>query len=120
MRCLLVEDDENSSRYIEVLLHEFPSKLFIARDGRSCRKLIKSRDYQIIFVDLKLPDESGLDIIPLVRNTLPESRIIVQSAFATQSTIDQAMNLGANDYLTKPVSKKKLLEVVKQFTNGKC
>ncbi len=115
---LLVEDDEHSSRYIEIILKDFQLKVSIARDGRSCKSLLNNHTFNIVFVDLKLPDVSGLDLIPLIRSKLPDCHIVVQSAFANQGTIEQAINLGANDYLTKPVNKKKMIEIVKQFTNG--
>ena len=114
---LLIEDDEHSSRYIEVILKDFETQLTIARDGRSCKSLLNSHSFNIVFVDLKLPDISGLELIPLIRTKLPDSFIIVQSAFANQQTIDQATNLGADEYLTKPVNKHKVLEIVKQCSD---
>lgn len=114
---LLVEDDEDSSRYIEVILRSFDTKLSIARDGRSCKSMIKSDTFNIVFVDIKLPDASGLDLIPLIRKKMPDSHIIVQSAFISHQTIEQAMNLGADKYLTKPVNRQKVIEIVKNCTN---
>ena len=115
---LLVEDDEDSSRYIELILGAFDAKLSIARDSRSCKSMIKIDTFNIVFVDIKLPDASGLDLIPLIRKKMPDSHIIVQSAYTDHSTIEQAMNSGADTYLTKPVNRQKVIEIVKQCTNG--
>ncbi len=115
---LLVEDDVQSEEYISLIIKNLIPSIKIARDGRSCKSLIDSNYFNLIFLDLKLPDISGLDLIPVIRKKIPDTYIVIQSAFANQSTIDEAIKRGADDYLTKPVNKKKVIEIVKQCSDG--
>jgi PAS domain S-box-containing protein len=116
---LIVEDDVHSSLFLEIVLASFSNKIDIAPDGHSCKNLIQKQAYDIAFVDLKLPDLSGFDLIPAIRSKFPECKIYIQSAFASQTEIEKAINLGAVDYLTKPVKKDKLVQIVKNYMSGK-
>ena len=109
---LIVEDDSDSAKFLEVILKSEGVESTIARDGESCLKLINTKNFYMALVDIKLPDISGFDLIPIIKQKIPECKIVVQSAFAAQTDIEKALNLGADDYLTKPIDRKKVLKMV--------
>lgn len=68
--------------------------------------------YDIILVDLRLQNQSGLNILSELRSSWPQSFIIMMTGFGTIATAVEAIKLGANDYITKPVTYKKIMEVI--------
>jgi two-component system chemotaxis response regulator CheY len=63
----------------------------------------------IITLDNVLPDMNGIDVLQAVKKIIPNTRIVMVSAVAQQSVITEEINLGAHDYITKPISPDKLL-----------
>lgn len=106
---LVVEDNVPSGLLLTKLLKDRASSIDVAQDGAACKYYLKKNAYDIAFVDIKLPDYSGYDLIPIIRKAYPKCKICVQSAFADQIDINKALKLGATSYITKPVSKSKII-----------
>jgi two-component system, NtrC family, nitrogen regulation response regulator GlnG len=75
---------------------------------------IRNGDGDLVITDVVMPDESGLDLLPRIRKSRPELRVIVMSARNTLLTAVQASERGAFDYLSKPFDLSKLTEVVRK------
>lgn len=101
----LIVDDENE---IGLLLGHKLTKEGIennyAPNLTDALALIKTELYDLIFLDINLPDGNGLDIIPNIKDRNPETKIIVISAYNIKEDKERAYELGADRFLGKPFS----------------
>jgi len=100
---LVIEDEPGIRRFLRVSLDEEGYRLVEAQTGRQAMVMLKSRPPDVIILDLGLPDMDGVEIIDFVRSwsKLP---IIVLSARTKDLDKVEALDRGADDYLTKPFS----------------
>jgi two-component system response regulator RegA len=105
---LIVDDDE---RFAETLALEFRERGWrVDRVGDlDALRALPSFAYEYATVDLRLRLQSGLDVIPIILERSPLTRIIVLTGYGSIATAVQAVKLGALDYLTKPVQLDDLL-----------
>lgn len=100
---LLLEDDSNLAHSIQELLTLEGEKVVHASTLSECRTLLEDRmkDFEIILVDLMLPDGDGRDLIAWIR-ARSQATVIVMSAISENHTMVSSLRQGADDYLTKP------------------
>lgn len=109
---LLVEDDDSLRESLEMFLHERGLSVHAAADGRQCLRMWKECSPQVIILDIKLPDTSGLDLLRQITRQDSEVKVIMITAFHDMETTIEAMRLGAYDYIQKPLKAAELDEVV--------
>ena len=85
-----------------------------ATDGEIAYKLIQSKQPDIIITDIKMPFMNGLDLSRLVKNELPQSKIIILSGHEEFSYAQEAIKIGVDEYILKPISSVELIKVVKR------
>lgn len=105
---LVVEDDTPVRNLITTTLKTHDYKYITAKDGASAIMAASSYNPDIILLDLGLPDMDGIEVIKKIR-TWSNSPIIVISARSEDSDKIEALDCGADDYLTKPFSVEELL-----------
>lgn len=105
---LIVEDEKNISDFISTVLTANEYKTVVANTAREAMLIITSRCPDLIILDLGLPDMDGVDIIKQVR-TWSSVPIIVASARTQEQDKVNALDLGADDYLAKPIGTSELL-----------
>ena len=105
---IIIEDEKNICNFIETVLSPQGYQVTCANTGTDGLKLIESLKPDVVLLDLGLPDMDGLELIQEVRSTsaLP---IIVISARTLERSKVAALDLGADDYLTKPFGTAELL-----------
>ena len=102
MRILLVEDEV---QLVEALLKGLKKDGYAidaALTGRDASELLAINQYDLVILDINLPDDSGLNILKNLRTTDNEVRVIILSANRSIDDRIQGLDIGANDYLTKP------------------
>ncbi len=104
MRVLVVEDDPKISRFIMKGLDADGFQVDVASDVESALTATRERIFDLIILDLKLPDGSGLDVLRSVRSRSMVPMVIVLSAFGEIENRVEGLELGADDYMTKPFS----------------
>jgi two-component system cell cycle response regulator CtrA len=109
MRVLLIEDDPNVSRSIELMLKSEAMNVFVTDLGEDGVDLGKIYDYDIILLDLNLPDMSGFDVLRALRTARIKTPILILSGLAAITDKVQGLVRGADDYLTKPFHKDELI-----------
>ncbi len=109
MRVLLVEDDPNLSRSIELMLKSEAMNVFTTDLGEDGIDLGKIYDYDIILLDLNLPDMSGYEVLKSLRAARVRTPILILSGLSTTSDKVQGLVRGADDYMTKPFHKDELI-----------
>ena len=109
MRVLLVEDDPTTSKSIELMLTHANLNVYTTDMGEEGIDLAKLYDYDLILLDLGLPDMNGHDVLRQLRLAKIETPILILSgADDTESKI-KGFGFGADDYLTKPFHREELV-----------
>jgi two-component system cell cycle response regulator CtrA len=108
MRVLLVEDDSSMARSIEMMLKSDGHVVDVADMGEDGLDLGKVYDYDIIILDLMLPDMDGYDVLKDLRNSKVETPILILSGLTELDNKVKGLGFGADDYLTKPFDKREL------------
>ena len=113
MRTLLVIDDEPNIVYsFKSTLASAELNVISASTARDGIELIKTRRPDVVMLDVRLPDLSGLQAYERIRAIDERMPVIVMTAFAKTETAIEAMRLGAFEYLVKPVDLRRLKDVV--------
>jgi len=102
MRVLLIEDDSATARSIELMLKSESFNVYLTDLGEEGIDLAKLYDYDIILLDLNLPDMSGYEVVRALRLAKVKTPILILSGLAETEDKVKGLGLGADDYLTKP------------------
>ncbi len=117
-RILIIEDEKVFARAVQKKLSRAGFKCEIASDLSSARDLYETQSPDLILLDMRLPDGSGLDFLSDIRKKMNnETAVIVMSAYGELEDAVAAMKLGASDYLKKPVDLEELLINVEKVFN---
>ncbi len=111
-RILIVEDDQSFAATVQRRLRKYGHTCQHTDDGNKALLICREFLPEVILLDMKLHNESGLKLIPLFRNTLPNCNIILITGFASIATAVDAIKLGANEYLAKPIDSQTLLSAI--------
>src|SRR3984885_677686 len=109
MRVLLIEDDSATARSIELMLKSESITVYTTDLGEEAIDLGKIYDYDIILLDLNLPDMSGFEVLRKLRVSRVKSPVLILSGLATIEDKIKGLGFGADDYMTKPFHKDELL-----------
>jgi two-component system cell cycle response regulator CtrA len=109
MKVLLIEDEIVTSRGIELVLRGEDVYVNTAGCGEEGVDFARHFDYDAIILDLNLPDISGFEVLRLLRRAGTDTPVIVLSGSATVDSKVKALNVGADDYMTKPFSNEELV-----------
>ncbi len=109
MRVLLVEDDSATAQSIELMLKSEGFNTYTTDLGEEGVDLGKLYDYDIILLDLNLPDMPGFDVLKQLRVSKVETPVLILSGTADTEIKVQGLGYGADDYLTKPFHKDELV-----------
>lgn len=113
MRVLLIEDDEVTSRSIELFLGEEGYSVDATEFGEEGLDLGRVYDYDVIVLDLNLPDVSGYDVLRQLRDAKVESPVLILSGLSDSDDKVKGLGIGADDYLTKPFDKREMMARLK-------
>jgi len=109
MRVLLIEDDSSMARGIELMLTAEGLNVYSTDLGEEGVDLGKLYDYDIIILDLGLPDMSGYDVLKKLRTAKVATPILILSGMSEPDDKVKGLGFGADDYLTKPFNKDELI-----------
>ena len=102
MRVLLIEDDSATAQSIELMLKSESFNVYLTDFGEEGIDLGKLYNYDIILLDLNLPDISGYEVVRALRLAKVKTPILILSGLAGTEDKVKGLGLGADDYLTKP------------------
>jgi two-component system cell cycle response regulator CtrA len=109
MRVLLVEDDTSTAKSIELMLKSEGYIVDASELGEDGLDLSKIYDYDIMILDLLLPDMHGYDVLKALRDAKIETPVLILSGLTELDNKIKALGYGADDYLTKPFDKRELI-----------
>jgi len=109
MRVLLIEDDSATAQSIELMLKSESFNVYTTDLGEEGIDLGKVYDYDIILLDLNLPDMSGFEVLRSLRVSKVKTPILILSGLAGIGDKVKGFGFGADDYMTKPFHKDELV-----------
>lgn len=118
-KILLVEDEETMAVGLEYNLSEEGYEVDWAKDGKAALKQFEEQNYDMIILDIMLPYHDGFEIAEIVRKKNPQMPILMLTARTGLEDKIKGLELGADDYLTKPFHLKELLLRVKGMLKRK-
>ncbi len=112
---LIVEDDNISSHYLNLLLQKNGFDLINADNGDQAIELFENNKIDIVLLDIQIHGLDGFEVIKSLKKKNSKIPIIVQSASEAVEIKDKCINLGCNAYLEKPVSSEELLSSIEKL-----
>lgn len=112
-KIIVVEDDEDMRDLIRKVLSKKDYKVEEAPDGESALKLLeKNQDADLVIADIHMPGISGIDLLREIKKKYPLKKVILITSFGIKDQYVSAIKEGAFEFLCKPFSNRRLLDVV--------
>ncbi|MFQ5475485.1 MAG: response regulator [Nitrosopumilus sp.] len=121
LKILIIDDNEQITKMLTTFLELKDQECTVANDGKEGLELIKSNEYDVVLLDLAMPEFDGYSVIKdLEENkTLKDHKIIVFTASTiTQEELDELVNRGISSYILKPIDIDELLSKVIETANS--
>jgi DNA-binding NtrC family response regulator len=114
IQILVVDDDEAILRGFKVALQSKGYRVETALSGGEAVEKSKAGDFDLALLDIKLPDMDGTKLLTQLHESMPGMVKIMVTGYPTLNNAVEAVNLGANGYIIKPVKVEELLRVVEE------
>ncbi|RZK11882.1 MAG: response regulator [Flavobacterium sp.] len=116
-KILIVDDEPNIVMSLEYTFKKNNFEVFIARDGQEALDILENAQPDIIILDIMMPNVDGYNTLEQIKknNRLKDTKVIFLTAKNKEKDIEKGLSLGANLYITKPFSVKKLVEQVNEL-----
>jgi len=111
---IAVDDEKNITDLLKDILEDEGFNVDVAFDISSAKDKIKEKDFDIVFLDVWLPDGEGTDLIPVIKENNQITKIIMISGHANIPVAVKALKEGAYDFLEKPISTESIFAVIEK------
>lgn len=111
-KVLIIEDSSLMRSTLKSYMDERKFNIIEANNGEEGLKLFENEKPDVVLLDIKLPGISGVDVLKKIKEINPEASVIIESSVYDENTKEECFKLGAKRFLTKPVSKKDIIEVL--------
>jgi two-component system response regulator HydG len=111
---LVVEDDLTFCRILDGFLSKQGFTVTVAHQGNQGLQLFTNRTFDLVLLDYRLPDTTGMEVLTEMKRASPATQVIIMTSFSDIRTAVKAMQVGAFEYITKPVNPDELLMIVQQ------
>ena len=119
-RVLLVDDEDDFRETLQKRLRNRKLQVEIAENGYKALELIQAQDFDVVVLDVKMPGLDGIDTLKEIKIKKPEVEVIMLTGHASVESGIQGMQLGAFDYVMKPVPLDELLDKMRQAYERKA
>lgn len=113
---LIVEDETNVRESLRNWLVELGCQVEVTSDGEEALKKISEKEFDAVILDLRLPGKDGLQVLREARLKKPKLNGIIITAYPTTATMAEAIEIGAVDFLSKPINLSKLEKLIQEKT----
>ena len=111
-KAIIVDDEEEIGLMVCKILSKQNIKATSFNTVESARQQLSDNDFDLFFLDLNLPDGTGFDLIPAIREKTPEAKIIIISAYDGIAEVARATELQIDDFIKKPFSRADIINAV--------
>src|SRR5215469_12411699 len=119
MRILVIDDEKNIRRTMAMALESMEHEVICAASGKEGFSEIQRKTFEVVFLDLKLHQENGLEVLEGILRLAPEATVVIVTAFASIETAVESMRLGAFDYLPKPCTPEQVRQLLAKIEKTK-
>ena len=112
---LFVDDNETIRQLYRRILEKHVDHLYIANDGHHGLELYLKHKPDLVITDMVMPVMNGLEMVKEIKKIAPEAKFVVMSAYSEKDSFVEAIHMGIDGYLMKPVEAKKLLSLIDEF-----
>lgn len=117
---ILVVDDEFGDREtLKVVLEDKGYRVATARDGSEAILMVRERHYDIIFLDVRLPDMNGVETYEQVKQIDPRATVIMMTGYSEEELVERAINQGAYTCIHKPYDMERVITLVEDIAREK-
>jgi len=115
-KILIAEDEKTNYLFLEALLKRTNAELIWAETGKSALEAVQNdTSIDVVLMDIKMPEMNGYEATNEIKKIRPELPIIAQTAYALAGEKEKILSAGCDDYLSKPIMGKVLLEKINKF-----
>ncbi|MGC8603093.1 MAG: sigma-54-dependent transcriptional regulator [Desulfomonilaceae bacterium] len=114
-RILVIDDEKNIRHLLKNELSAEGFAVFTAKSGEEGLKLLTEKNFEIVFLDIKLPKMSGMDVLRGLKLKTSRTEVIMITGHGDIGTAVESMKLGARDYITKPFKLSELVALINQI-----
>ena len=115
---LVVEDDEASFEFLKIVLGRLGINTIWAKSGREAIQVCKLRsDIDLVLMDINMPEMNGYDATIEIKKIKPNLKVIAQTAYAISGDRRKALDVGCDDYISKPIDKTLFTEMIGKYLN---
>ncbi|MBI5542222.1 MAG: PAS domain S-box protein [Bacteroidia bacterium] len=113
---LIVDDDDINMQYLKELVSILNIKVYEATNGLEAVEQFKNnRNISLVLMDLKMPIMNGIDATKLIKSLNSSTKVVAQTAYAMASEKEMALKEGCDDYISKPLNKAVLIDLIKKY-----
>ena len=110
-RILVVDDDEVVRRSYLRSLENASCQVAAASDGEEALQTMEQNPFDVVLLDMRMPGQDGLSVLRTIKQKWPESEVVIITGYPTVDSAKQAVQLGAYDYVAKPVGPQDVINV---------
>jgi DNA-binding NtrC family response regulator len=117
---LMIVDDEETltySLYQSFILAKHNYEVVTAASGEEASAKLETADYDLVITDISMPGMSGLELLARIRKNYPQTQVVVMTAYGSEDKREEAMKLGARNYIEKPFEIKEIKQLVMEILN---
>ena len=112
---LIVEDEQSNSLYLSILLAKLKIKSLCAKNGQEAINFVRENpSINLVLMDFKMPIMNGFEATKEIKKIRPDLRIIGQTAYAQTTDRERAIKVGCDDYISKPIDEKKMVDLIRK------
>ncbi|MEW6097328.1 MAG: response regulator [bacterium] len=111
---LLVDDEQDICTILSMILKKEGYEIIIAQTGASALAQIEKKSFNVVLLDIRLPDMSGLEVLKRIKTKAPNTVVIIMTGFSSMEWAIEALRYGAYDYLQKPLDIEKVKVIIKR------
>jgi len=114
IKVLLVDDEEGYASILSKRLAKRNFEVTTALSGSQGIQEVRSKDYDVVILDLKMEDMDGIEVLKIFKKLLPGMEVIMLTGHGSERAAREGVNFGAYDYLTKPCELEDLVEKIRE------
>lgn len=115
---LVVDDEQSICLLLRDVLARFGHQVITCQDGEAAIEMASDRRLDLIFLDIRMPGMSGLDVLKKLRDLQREAKFVMITGFAKDDIIEEALQSGASACLSKPFRLAQVVELLEQLQVG--
>ncbi len=117
-RVLVVDDERDTLDLIDLTLRTAGYEIHLASSGEESLEMLRSETFDIVLLDIMMPDMSGFDVLRTLKAEMDNHPpVVFLTAKSMPEDRQEGMEIGADDFLAKPVTRGSLLDTIKKLTN---